>query len=132
MGEYEGKRTDILRFFTIERRGLSGVGWVWYTWDEDVQKVVVAENQRSIKDLKGDADMCEALREIMKDEIEEAAQGGMEKGMEKGLEKGMEKGMETAQRNIALEMLRQEMADEKILQITKLSKEILEELKKEL
>lgn len=83
---------------------------------DSVLEVVVAENQRSIKDLKGDADMCEALREIMKDEIEEAAQGGME----------------TAQRNIALEMLRQEMADEKIVQITKLSKEILEELKKEL
>ena len=37
--------------------------------------------------------MCQALREIMKEDFEAAEARGLEKGMEKGMQKGMEKGM---------------------------------------
>ena len=44
--------------------------------------------------------MCEALRELMKDEIdviiEESREKGMEMGMEKGMEKGIEEGLKKA------------------------------------
>ena len=38
--------------------------------------------------------MCQALREIMKEDFEAAEARGLEKGMEKGMLEGMEKGME--------------------------------------
>lgn len=34
--------------------------------------------------------MCQALEELMKDELEDREQRGMEAGMEKGIEKGIE------------------------------------------
>jgi len=36
--------------------------------------------------------MCQALREIMKEDFEAAEARGLEKGMLEGMEKGMEKG----------------------------------------
>ena len=38
--------------------------------------------------------MCQALREIMKEDFEAAEARGLEKGMLEGMEKGMEKGMQ--------------------------------------
>lgn len=36
--------------------------------------------------------MCEALKYLMKDELEDSMEQGIEKGMQKGMEQGMEKG----------------------------------------
>ena len=38
--------------------------------------------------------MCQALREIMREDFEHAERIGMEKGWEEGMEKGLEEGME--------------------------------------
>ncbi|WP_026494431.1 hypothetical protein [Butyrivibrio sp. WCD3002] len=38
--------------------------------------------------------MCEALRELMKDEIEKDVKEGIERGLEQGLERGLEQGLE--------------------------------------
>ena len=38
--------------------------------------------------------MCEALRELMADDLKNAEKQGIEKGIEKGIEQGIEKGIE--------------------------------------
>ena len=56
---------------------------------------------------------------------------GMEKGIEEGMKKGMQKGIEKGRQEIALELLKTTSLDfQQIAQITKLSVEIIEQLKK--
>ena len=61
-----------------------------------VMNVIVRANKETFQEVKA---MCEALRELMKDELDAAMQAGIEKGMqtgiEKGIQKGIQKGMET-------------------------------------
>ncbi len=40
--------------------------------------------------LRGDDAMCEALRELMADDLKEAESKGIEKGIEKGIDRGIE------------------------------------------
>ena len=57
---------------------------------------------------------------------------GMEKGMKQGIEKGMEKGIETAHRETAIELLKAGTDENIILQACKLTKDQLEQLKKDM
>ena len=56
-----------------------------------VMDLIIRANQEQYEEGKK---MCEALRELFADELEEREERGMEKGLEKGIEKGIEKGME--------------------------------------
>ena len=38
--------------------------------------------------------MCQALREIMKEDFEQAEANGMKKGMQQGMQQGIQKGMQ--------------------------------------
>ena len=44
--------------------------------------------------IRGEKDMCEALRELMADDLKNAEKQGIEKGIEQGIEQGIEKGIE--------------------------------------
>ena len=57
-----------------------------------VMNVIVRTNKETFQEVKA---MCEALIELMKDELDAAMQAGIEKGMQTGIEKGIQKGMET-------------------------------------
>ena len=69
-----------------------------------------------MKQLKGEVEVCEAFRELMKDEIEELLEGEKEKATEK----------------MATKMIHAGKPDEEIMEFTELTKEQLEKLKKEL
>ena len=63
---------------------------------KSVMNIIMRANNELFQEEKGT--MCEALLELMHDEIEaiveEKEELAMERGMERGMEKGMEKGME--------------------------------------
>ena len=60
-----------------------------------ILQVSASANEELYRKLrKEDEDMCQALREIMKEDFEAAEARGLEKGMERGMEKGMQEGME--------------------------------------
>lgn len=59
-----------------------------------VLQASVYANKRLYDEIRKESGMCEALRELMKDEFEAAIAEGQEKGMKKGMEEGMAKGME--------------------------------------
>lgn len=65
--------------------------------------------------LRGDDTMCEALRELMADDLKEAET----KGMEKGIEQGMEKGMEKRDTQKIMEMLKDGKTPEAIVEFCK-------------
>ena len=48
--------------------------------------------------------MCEALRELMKDEIEKELENKLEQGRKQGLEQGLEEGLEQGEK---LQLIRQ-------------------------
>ena len=56
---------------------------------------------------------------------------GMAQGMKQGIAQGLKQGLKQAIKQIAREMLINEMEDEEIMNMTKISKEELEELKNE-
>ena len=58
-------------------------------------------------------------------------QQGMQQGMKQGIAQGLKQGLRQGIKQIAREMLINEMKDEEIMNITKISKEELEELKNE-
>lgn len=58
-------------------------------------------------------------------------QQGMQQGMKQGIAQGLKQGLKQAIKQIAREMLINEMEDEEIMNMTKISKEELEELKNE-
>jgi len=61
---------------------------------------------------------------------EEGLEEGMEKGLEKGMEKGLEKGLEKGKIGIAKKMLKKNMSIDVIIEMTDLTKEEIENLKK--
>lgn len=61
---------------------------------ESVLEVVFAVNQNEVTELKGGDNMCEALREIMKDEIEEELNKAKKQSIEEGFKQGIEQGIE--------------------------------------
>ena len=44
--------------------------------------------------------MCDALKELMKDELDAARQSGLQEGQERGLERGLERGQERGQERV--------------------------------
>ena len=65
-----------------------------------------------------------------KEIVETATNKGLREGMEKGLAKGIEQGEKRKSTEIAKELLKENMPIEKIAKITKLSKEEIEQLRK--
>ena len=58
---------------------------------ESIMDLIARANARTFQEVK---EMCQALEELMKDELEDREQRGMEAGMEVGMERGIEKGIE--------------------------------------
>ena len=91
---------------------------------DSVFQVVTKANKETMKQLKGEVEVCEAFRELMKDEIEELLEEEKEKTAEKTAEKMAIK--------MATKMIHAGKPDEEIMEFTELTKEQLEKLKKEL
>ena len=51
---------------------------------DSVLQVCIAANRKIVEELKGEESMCQALREIMKPELEQSRKDGLEEGIEKG------------------------------------------------
>ena len=58
---------------------------------ESIMDLIARANARTFQEVK---EMCQALEELMKDELEDREQRGMEAGIEVGMERGIEKGIE--------------------------------------
>ena len=87
-----------------------------------------------VEDLLKDVDKYGLLYEpedvselVLEYKIEQAEKVAMEKGMQEGIKKGIEQGIE----KIAKKMLKTDMSIDDIINITGLTKEDLEKLKKE-
>ena len=48
---------------------------------DSVLQVCIAANRKIVEELKGDDSMCQALREIMKPELEQSRKDGLEEGI---------------------------------------------------
>ena len=83
---------------------------------DSVFQVVTKANKETMKQLKGEVEVCEAFRELMKDEIEELLEEEKEKTAEK----------------MATKMIHAGKPDEEIMEFTELTKEQLKKLKKQL
>ena len=91
---------------------------------DSVFQVVTKANKETMKQLKGEVEVCEAFRELMKDEIEELLEEEKEKTAEKTAEKMATK--------MATKMIHAGKPDEEIMEFTELTKEQLKKLKKQL
>lgn len=58
---------------------------------KSVMDIIVRANRTKFEEAKS---MCEALEELMEDELLEREKRGMEQGLERGLERGLEQGLE--------------------------------------
>ena len=58
---------------------------------ESIMDLIARANARTFQEVK---EMCQALEELMRDELEDREQRGMEAGIEVGMERGIEKGIE--------------------------------------
>jgi flagellar biosynthesis/type III secretory pathway protein FliH len=61
---------------------------------DSILQVSVKANRPIYETVREDLKMCEALRELMKDEIDAEVAKGMERGLEQGMERGLERGLE--------------------------------------
>lgn len=60
-----------------------------YKCIDSLLQVVIAENNQTFFQLKeADGEMCDALKELMRDEIEQSHKEGIERGIEQGIEQG--------------------------------------------
>ena len=85
------QRADVERFIRASRAFVNSGD---FQRVDAILQVSASANEELYRKLrKEDEDMCQALREIMKEDFEAAEARGLEKGMQKGMEKGMEKGM---------------------------------------
>ena len=71
---------------------------------DSILEVSVAVNMNLFDEVRRDDDMCDALRTLMKDEIQQEIWGAEKRGEEKGMEKGMEKGIQKQNYKIAFRM----------------------------
>lgn len=64
---------------------------------DSILEVSIGANKQVVEELKGDADMCQALMEIMEPQLllrdEEKINEGIQMGIRKGMQKGMQKGI---------------------------------------
>lgn len=100
----------------------------WKNLMESVLEVVFAVNQNEVAELKGGDNMCEALREIMKDEIEEELNKAKKQSIEEGFKQGIEQGIEQT----TIKAIQMGLTDEQIIILTGIKKEELDELKKKM
>ena len=64
-----------------------------------VMDIIVRANNETFKEFR---DMCEELKELMKDELDAARENGMQRGMRQGQEIGMRQGQEIATERLNL------------------------------
>ena len=93
---------------------------------DSVLQVCIAANRKTVEELKGEENMCQALREIMKPELEQSRKEGIEEGIKEGIKEGMEKGI-----CVAVSILRslgqtEESIRESIMENYKLSQDAAE------
>lgn len=67
-----------------------------------VINVVMRANKKTFQEARS---MCEALRELIKDELDAVAQQAMEQGITQGVEQGIEKGIEKGIASSVLDLL---------------------------
>ena len=58
---------------------------------KSVMNVIIRANNEKFEEAKN---MCEALRELFKDELKEGYERGIAQGIERGIEQGIERGIE--------------------------------------
>ncbi|MBR1437462.1 MAG: hypothetical protein IJ587_02895, partial [Synergistaceae bacterium] len=58
-----------------------------------VLQVSVAANRDVYEKIREDKDMCEALRDLMKEQIEQEVEQGIKQGREQGIKQGREQGI---------------------------------------
>ena len=84
------QRADVEKFITASRAYVTSGD---FQRVDAVLQVSASANRELYRHLqKEDQNMCEALREIMREDFEAAEARGLEKGMEKGRAEGMEQG----------------------------------------
>ena len=59
-----------------------------------VLQVSVAANRDVYEKIREDKDMCEALRDLMKEQIEQEVEQGIKQGREQGIKQGIKQGIE--------------------------------------
>ena len=85
-----------------------------------VLQVSVAANKEKYEEVRRSTGMCEALRELMKDEIEEE--------IKKNREKSLEEGETQAKKEMAYELYHEEgFTIERIAKLVKMDQKIVEE-----
>ena len=57
---------------------------------ESVMDIIMRANQKTFQEVK---DMCQALMELMKDELDDSRRQGIALGLEQGMEQGLEQGI---------------------------------------
>jgi len=97
---------------------------------DSILQVCVAANIKTFDELKRrEPIMCEALRELMKDEINEARinginegiKEGINKGIKEGIKEGINKGIQQEKYNIARSMLKNNIVPELVSSVTGIS-----------
>ncbi|WP_049944978.1 hypothetical protein [Butyrivibrio sp. AC2005] len=78
-----------------------------------VLQVSVSANYDLYQEIRRDNTMCEALRELMKDEIEKDVKEGIEQGIERGIERGIEQGIERGRDEILFSLVHDGLLDVK-------------------
>ena len=61
---------------------------------DSILQVSVYVNEELYHKVRGDLSMCQALRDLMKDVIEEDVRAGVEQGLQQGLKQGIEQGIQ--------------------------------------
>lgn len=98
---------------------------------DSVLQVVTRTNKEKMEQLKGDGEVCEAFRELMKDEIKEILSEKEKAAKEAAEEAAKEAAKEVAEK-MATKMIRAGKPDDEIMQFTELTREQLDSLKERL
>ena len=88
-------------------------------WDSSIMEVIVSANKERFLEVK---QMCNALKELMKDELEEREQYGISQGISRGLSQGISQGISQGEEKKLLELIKKKLVKGKDL------KQIAEEL----
>ncbi|MBP3199989.1 MAG: hypothetical protein J6N21_23745 [Butyrivibrio sp.] len=81
-----------------------------------VLQISAGANKSLYERLRGDKEMCEALKEIMAEDLKEAESKGEKRGIERGIEKGIEKGIEQRDEEKIEDMLKRGKTPEEIVE----------------
>ena len=93
-----------------------------------VLQVSVAANKQKYDEVRRSTGMCEALRELMKDEIEEELKKNRDQAIKEGLAEGRAEGENLAKKEMAYELYHEEgFTIERIAKLVKMDQKIVEE-----